>query len=152
MSDLSCAWGCGRQLRIRRGGSSARFCSPRCRSSFWSACRRWGEQAIAAGIISIDDLRSGTLEACTLRGESSAHIAHADEQTPTKHASPPASLPSFNDLAIETADRVFLANIPGQRTVALVLCAPGGYATMAELEPARAMRLGRSLLAAVERA
>jgi hypothetical protein len=37
-----------------------------CRSAFWTALRRWGERAIAAGILTIGDIRNGNPEACTL--------------------------------------------------------------------------------------
>jgi hypothetical protein len=33
---------------------------------FWSALRRWGERAVAAGILTIPDIRNGHPEACTL--------------------------------------------------------------------------------------
>jgi hypothetical protein len=74
---IYCAWGCGRRLRNRRGGSPARFCSPGCRAAFWTACRRWGERAVAAGTISIDDLRRVDTAACTLRGEGDS--CHEDD-------------------------------------------------------------------------
>jgi hypothetical protein len=60
-----CPW-CGRPFRARRGGSAQRFCCARCRISFWSALRRWGERAVAAGILTGTDIRSGDPEACTL--------------------------------------------------------------------------------------
>jgi hypothetical protein len=58
---------------------------------------------------------------------------------------------SFNDLVVERAERVFMADIPGERTVALVLCTSGGTAKMAKLEHSRARRLGRCLLDATAR-
>jgi hypothetical protein len=64
---LICTW-CSEQFKVRRGGSPQRFCSVRCRTAFWSAMRRWAERALAAGTVSIDALRDGRLEACTLRG------------------------------------------------------------------------------------
>ena len=33
---------------------------------FWSALRRWGERAVAAGILTIADIRRGDPAACTL--------------------------------------------------------------------------------------
>jgi hypothetical protein len=54
----SCQW-CERHFRVRRGGSPQRFCGAKCRTMFWSALRRWGERAVAAGIVTIADLRNG---------------------------------------------------------------------------------------------
>ena len=33
---------------------------------FWSALRRWGERALAAGVVAISDIRSGDPASCTL--------------------------------------------------------------------------------------
>jgi hypothetical protein len=63
-SDL-CPW-CEKPFRARRGGSPQRFCGAKCRSAFWSALRRWGDRAVATGILSIADIRNGDAEACTL--------------------------------------------------------------------------------------
>ena len=60
-----CAW-CGGPFTPRRGGSRRRFCSARCRTTFWSALRRLGARAVADGILEISDLRKGIAEACTL--------------------------------------------------------------------------------------
>jgi hypothetical protein len=60
------AHGRERPFRARRGGSPQRFCGSKCRMMFWSALRRWGEQAVAAGILTIGDIRSGSPAACTL--------------------------------------------------------------------------------------
>jgi hypothetical protein len=57
-SDGACLW-CGHPFRARRGGSPQRFCRARCRTAFWSALRRWGERAIAAGTLTVTDLRNG---------------------------------------------------------------------------------------------
>jgi hypothetical protein len=38
------------------------------RSLFWSALRRWGERAVAAGILTVTDIRNGDAAACTLLG------------------------------------------------------------------------------------
>ncbi len=65
--EAKCSW-CGRDLQARRGGSPQRFCSAEHRSLFWSTLRRWGARAVAAGILTIDDIRNGDLAACTLPG------------------------------------------------------------------------------------
>ena len=67
-SDGACLW-CGHPFRARRGGSPQRFCRARCRTAFWSALRRWGERAIAAGTLTVIDLKNGAKAACTLQGE-----------------------------------------------------------------------------------
>src|SRR6516162_7753378 len=58
-----------------------RFCRARCRTAFWSALRRWGKRAIAAGTLTVTDLRNGATAACTLQGE------------PVLRGSPPALVP-----------------------------------------------------------
>jgi hypothetical protein len=60
-----CLW-CGRPFPARRGGSPKRFCSTAHRMMFWSALRRWGEQAVASGVLTIADIRNGASAACTL--------------------------------------------------------------------------------------
>src|ERR1700720_1687646 len=65
--EAKCSW-CGQDLQLRRGGSPQRFCSTEHRSLFWSTLRRWGERAVAAGILTIADIRNGDPAACTLPG------------------------------------------------------------------------------------
>src|SRR6202040_4317978 len=65
--EAKCSW-CGRDLQVRRGGSPQRFCSTEHRSLFWSTLRRWGARAVAAGILTIADIRNGDPAACTLPG------------------------------------------------------------------------------------
>lgn len=60
-----CLW-CGRSFVPRRGGSEQRFCSPRHRHEFHVAARRFAERAIAAGSLTIEDLKNGDAAACTL--------------------------------------------------------------------------------------
>src|SRR5580704_13610273 len=64
-SSILCKW-CERPFRGRRGGSPQRFCGARCRMLFWSALRRSGERALAEGILTIADIRTGAPAACTL--------------------------------------------------------------------------------------
>jgi hypothetical protein len=61
----ACPW-CRKAFAPRRGGTPQRFCCSSCREAFWSALRRWGECAVAAGVLSLDQIRSGAAEACTL--------------------------------------------------------------------------------------
>jgi hypothetical protein len=60
-----CQW-CDGPFRARRGGSPQRFCGAGCRTAFWSALRRWGERAVAAGILTINDIKKADPAACTL--------------------------------------------------------------------------------------
>ena len=57
-TSTACRW-CERPFRPRQGGSPQRFCGARCRTLFWSALRRWGESALAAGILTIADIKGG---------------------------------------------------------------------------------------------
>ena len=60
-----CQW-CETPFRARRGGGTPqRFCGPNCRTKFWSALRRWGEQAIATGVVTIPHVKNGIVAACT---------------------------------------------------------------------------------------
>jgi hypothetical protein len=61
----SCIW-CARAFKPRRGGSPQRFCSPRHRTAFHSAARRWAEANIAAGTLPVDAIKGGLPAACTL--------------------------------------------------------------------------------------
>jgi hypothetical protein len=61
-----CLW-CKRRFVARRGGSPKRFCCAAHRMAFWSAARRWAERAVVSGFLSVDDIRNGVGEACTLR-------------------------------------------------------------------------------------
>ena len=65
--EAKCSW-CGQDLQERRGGSPQRFCSTEHRLLFWSTLRRWGARAVAAGILTIADIRNGDPAACTLPG------------------------------------------------------------------------------------
>ena len=64
-APIHCRW-CGRACRPRRGGSPRVFCTSGCRNAFHTAARRWAERAIAAGMLTIAELRNGDPAACTL--------------------------------------------------------------------------------------
>ena len=64
-APIHCRW-CGRACRPRRGGSPRVFCTSGCRNAFHAAARRWAERAIAAGMLTIAELRNGDPAACTL--------------------------------------------------------------------------------------
>jgi endogenous inhibitor of DNA gyrase (YacG/DUF329 family) len=53
-----CLW-CAKQFPPRTaGGHTKRFCSAACRARFHTALGRWAQGALAAGRVSIDDLRA----------------------------------------------------------------------------------------------
>jgi hypothetical protein len=81
MAEATCLW-CEKPFKLRRGGSPLRFCGSKCRATFWSALRRWGERAVAAGILTIADIRNGDPIACTLlpRATSAVPIGEATPQ------------------------------------------------------------------------
>ncbi len=59
-AGTSCLW-CGRAFAPRRnGGHPQRFCRPACRRAYDAAGRRWVAEAMAAGVLTTDDLRKGT--------------------------------------------------------------------------------------------
>jgi hypothetical protein len=57
---------CERPFAARRGGSAQRFCSAAHRMAFWSALRRWAERMVAAGVLTVADIRNDDPEACML--------------------------------------------------------------------------------------
>ena len=59
--------------------------------AFWSAVRRWAERAIAAGILTVADVRNGATAACTLfpAGISPAPICPAERPAPAASAKSP---------------------------------------------------------------
>ena len=86
----TCLW-CQHQFQLRRGGSRKRFCSAAHRSAFWSAARRWTDHAIAAGVLSLDQLRSDDPAACTLLRTSNAPAPTDPAWRPAREA--PAESP-----------------------------------------------------------
>jgi hypothetical protein len=70
-----------REAIFGRGGSPQLSCGPKCRTAFWSALRRWGERAIAAGILSAANIRSGDPEACTLLREAGSYATVGGEES-----------------------------------------------------------------------
>jgi hypothetical protein len=63
--SCSCLW-CERPFLARRGGSPKRFCSAAHRMAFWSALRRRAERMVAAGVLTVADIRNDDPAACTL--------------------------------------------------------------------------------------
>ncbi len=63
----SCFW-CGSPFPPRKlGAHQKRFCSPQCRGRFHTAARRWAEQALGRGDISVADLKA-SVPSCTTPG------------------------------------------------------------------------------------
>jgi hypothetical protein len=60
MSDTSsCCW-CNRPFRARRdGGRAQRFCRPSCRRAFHGAARAWALAELAAGRLTLADIKNG---------------------------------------------------------------------------------------------
>jgi hypothetical protein len=77
----SCLW-CGRGFQPRRGGSPRVFCAPACRAAFHTAARRWAEQAVASGMLTIAELRTGDPAACTLRTTAFSPAPISEPQKP----------------------------------------------------------------------
>ena len=68
MSVTKCRW-CGRAFTPRAtGGKAQRVCRPACRRAFDAAGRRWVAWALAAGILTIPDLRNAPGTTCALGG------------------------------------------------------------------------------------
>jgi hypothetical protein len=62
---MTCLW-CSQPFRARQtGGSPQRFCCAAHRAAFHAAARRWAECLVAAGLVSIADLKAAPA-ACTL--------------------------------------------------------------------------------------
>jgi hypothetical protein len=79
MTAEICRW-CQRPFsRRHRHGSAQTFCASSCRTAFHTAARRWAEVEIAAGTISVADLKSPG-KACTpaQRPQSLASIPKPD--------------------------------------------------------------------------
>jgi hypothetical protein len=88
MSSAFCCLWCGRSFPARRGGSPQRFCCAAHRLAFWSALRRWAERAVAAGVLTVADVRNGATPACTLRpgGISPAPVSEPQKPSPVAPA------------------------------------------------------------------
>jgi hypothetical protein len=69
-----CQW-CEKPFRTRRGGSPQRFCGSKCRATFWSALRRWGERAVAAGIL--DHRRHQGGRSCSVHASPKGNLGRA---------------------------------------------------------------------------
>ena len=66
VGDLACVW-CDRPFRQRQtGGRLQRFCRPGCRRQFHAAARRWALDAMAAGALTLADVKQGFQRTCAL--------------------------------------------------------------------------------------
>ncbi len=67
-----CLW-CGSQFPPRKlGAHQKRFCSPQCRGRFHNAARKWAEDALARGELSVGDLKA-RVASYTTEGSATAH-------------------------------------------------------------------------------
>ena len=53
---MNCLW-CDTPFTPRQGGKPQRFCSKGCRTGFHAAARKWAEQAVARGELTVAELR-----------------------------------------------------------------------------------------------
>src|SRR5215831_8336200 len=83
----ACLW-CQKPFRPHPGGSLQRFCASKCKNAFWSATRRWAEQAIASGVLTVADIKNGAAAACTLlpAGISPLQVSPAAKPSPAASA------------------------------------------------------------------
>ncbi|MCZ6482746.1 MAG: hypothetical protein O6757_05835 [Alphaproteobacteria bacterium] len=72
---MNCLW-CDTPFERRTtGGSPQRYCSTDCRVAFHLAARRWAEMAVAAGWLTVEELKDADCAAYTLhRGPSSSRL------------------------------------------------------------------------------
>jgi hypothetical protein len=100
MTRRTCAW-CGRAFTPRStGGKEQRFCRPDCRRAFDAAGRRWIAAALAADMLTHDDLRNGSMATRALhsRGNSPAQVP---EPQNSASVAPTASLGDAGELLDE---------------------------------------------------
>ena len=68
MTDLvNCLW-CGLPFAAKVvGAHRKKFCSPSCNTRYHSASRQWVQQAFAARLLSVEDLKAAQ-SSCTTQG------------------------------------------------------------------------------------
>ena len=67
-----CLW-CDAPILARKlGAHRKKFCSPQCRGLFHNAARRWAEDALARGELSVGDLKA-RVASYTTEGSATAH-------------------------------------------------------------------------------
>jgi hypothetical protein len=100
-----CYW-CDRPFQARQsGGHAQRFCARHCRLAFHAAARCWTLDAIGAGVLSISDIKKGTLPTCMLPQTASDAVpmsvcfpAGADPQAAYMPADGPLAMSSPADI------------------------------------------------------
>jgi hypothetical protein len=86
-NGLVCLW-CGRAFTPRRdGGKRQVFCDPVCRRDLDASGRRWVAQAIATGVLTVQELKNGPTPTRALL---SAAVSPAPEggEAPLQHPAP----------------------------------------------------------------
>jgi hypothetical protein len=85
----ACLW-CDTGFEPRKGGGAPqRFCQPKCRDAFHSAGRRFAENAVLTGLLTVAVLRNGSLAPCmldTARERSSGYPTIGYEETAPSEA------------------------------------------------------------------
>ena len=103
-----------RVFRDRRGGSLKRLCSAAHRRAFWWALRRWGERAVAVGVLSLDQIRGGrsvSVDASPSRGLTRARVRHpAGGEAAESYAL--AEVPQFKAAVAEAATAALVKALP----------------------------------------
>lgn len=63
-----CLW-CDKPFRVRKiGAHHKKFCSPACKDRYHSALRRWAQEAITLGHLTVAELKAA-LASCTTEPE-----------------------------------------------------------------------------------
>jgi hypothetical protein len=62
------------------------FCAPACRTAYHTAARRWAEAGVAAGVLTIADIRKGGLAACALLPPSNSPVSLSEHRKPVPMA------------------------------------------------------------------
>ncbi len=81
---MNCLW-CDAPFTPRQGGKPQRFCSKGCRTGFHAAARKWAEQAVTRGELTVAELRKPQTSPCSnVYVSSRPLLAVASTQGPTR--------------------------------------------------------------------
>jgi hypothetical protein len=101
---MTCAW-CGRPFTPRTtGGHAQRFCSQSCRRAYDAAGRRFVAEAIACGLLSLDQIRKGAAATRALLLGGISPPQDREDGNPT-----PVAPPEHLDEAAELLDELLTA-------------------------------------------
>jgi hypothetical protein len=107
------------------------FCGPACRTAFHTAARRWAERAVAAGTLTVADIRKGRFAACTLLPGGNPPVSISEPRKPTlvvPTESPDPSTGSGQAGAAELLDEVLIAllDLPAEGWFTVIDMLPAG--------------------------